>query len=371
MNLERLLLALGAAALAWPGTAQSAAAPATRPERRVVVAIEGPAERYAEALRRAVVPATVPIVVLPLRGLAAELRGDPTPTLVLTTLFAAHELAREGTLRAWPKALVECLPASHRAPEAHALVPWLDPYVLAQAAGAGEHALLPRSWSALAHEPGLDGRIAAPEPGSSPELWVGWIQDRLAAGEGEDQAFLWLGSLDARVREYVAGEEEVVRLVANGEASVGIARASLVRPHPRLALRVLDTLRPARGLALVQSGVPHPGPGALLERILDPGVLQQVADELYLVAAPLPGVAGPAWAGPGVAWRDARPADPERAQVDAWFVRWREYIRGRGARLEWVSLAFDAAFAALFVAFLVFVHRHLRRSEEREAHGRA
>ena len=130
-------------------------------------------------------------------------------------------------------------------------------------------------------------------------------------------------------------------------------RARQLQGQAPLAVRDPDDGQPTQwlGVALL-AGAAGDDAVALLRRLLQPELRQQLARELGMAPVPV---------------AEAKAAAAPRAEADApvqqWLQHFQQRLRGQGRTLENLDGWLDFGFALLFCGFLFLVWRRMRRSE--------
>jgi iron(III) transport system substrate-binding protein len=214
-----------------------------------------------------------------------------------------------------------------------------DPLVIAVNADSVGPEAAPRDWADLLR-PGFRGRLLLPEPWRS-EAGNILVSTRLATGTtlGDTaEAWDWLRRLDAATGRYVASESDLVAQVAEGTATVGVARLSRVEGaiaggDGRLAAYVPESGTPVlvQGIAVVAGGPDPQAAAEFVEWTGDPGVADGIMERSHLIPArddleeeP------PEWLSKVLRTlrRQIVPADTLAVHLPAWLTWWSDHVKG-------------------------------------------
>ena len=243
------------------------------------------------------------------------------------------------------------------------VVPWARGWVWVWRPGVIEQ---PKSLTDLART-AMDGKLALPSPRAAPTLWAGWMQQLTYAGRGEEELFSWLGALDARVEEYHPSAASAASAFELGRADVAVlsskqAMGVLDRANQRAALGLGDEgmVLQALGVALVAESPRLTRAERAFDAACEPQLSTRLRSGHGVLTPPLSAV------GHGLEQLVERvePFVPVHAELAlAALGRWEKNVRGEGAYLERLGLAFDIGFTLLFFGAVYWIFRNTQQSE--------
>lgn len=301
--------------------------------------------------------------------LFAELRGSERVefdlVLGLDGVYA-FELARLGKLAIYPSRAAKGLRKRYIGPDARFVVPWLSPLVIAVNGSVWPSDSRPAEFEDLLFDPSFrdSDHLVLCVPEAQPALWVGWMQDQIRQGYGEERALAWLRTLDARVSAYENSVDAVLSSLVSGRGSISVL-AAVDAKSIGFELVVPSFGVPAQGHAVgIVAGRDTPEVCAVFDALVSPELVYEVA-QAHLVPATrndvdlarLPDEMRDSW------MPFMLPYDHEHADAEGWFAEWHNSVRGQGDDWEWLDFAFEGVFAMAFVVFLFFVYRNLQASE--------
>ena len=283
--------------------------------------------------------------------------------------FTCRRLAKIGLLVARSSSEAAHLAPRFRPSDGRFVVPLLSPITLAfnqtwtwESAPADYDDLL---WK----EEYLDELILC-EPQAMPGLWVGMIQRQHRLGHGDEMAFTWLCTLDARVSGYRSGTEDLLStLQAGAEGSLAfLPYAELVAGSPGVSFRIPSSGMPVRGLGLAlvsQDAGVRPAAERVFDALASREYALAISKSAHLVPAPRDDLPIDELSeSVRLARTRLMPYDLAAAHPQRWFQRWRDDVEGWGR----YYVDFDTVFYIIgsigFLIFAFFVYRHLEVTEK-------
>ena len=242
-------------------------------------------------------------------------------------------------------------------------------------------------WTLFANPPVF--LLGLPEPEGAPLFWHGVRAASIAENaraQNESAAWLWLRALDRASLLYAPDLGSLESALLAGEinlAPMPVSRGLRLPDHYVALFDAESTPTTGYGIACVGTGrnsvraggeeAWSPDHERMVDWLMEPALLDQLAASVRFGVVRAPSVADDRilfgqTQNDRSRWLAAMSGVQPDLEADrAFAARYDAELRGRGKTARWVGTAFDVLFAILFIAFIVFVKKHLDREEAPEA----